>query len=1459
MKNKNDHTTDAASLRQKAEAQLKKQQSKTASVSSEAGMLKLIHELEVHQIELEMQNDELVIAKEKAEIAKEKYTELYDFAPSGYLSLSKEGKITELNFAAAKMLGKERLRLKNSSLGFFISAETKPSYNRFIEKVFSSETKQTCELTLAVSGHPPMHVILSGICNENGQYCKLTATDITERKRAEEATLKSRQRLEFALQGGQLGVWDWNIQTGAVVYSDLWAKLLEYSPEEVEPTVDFFKHHIHPDDKADVLDSLMGHIEGRLTMYKSEHRFRTKSGKWLWVQDHGKITEYDNDSRPVRAVGIIKDITERKQAEKALQEKNDLLERLFDSNFDLVALTDLEGNYTLVGKSHEVLGYDRGYFIGKNLMDFVHPDDAEFVNREELAHYLKSGKSAKIEYRYKRNDGTYLWLESIGTILKNKKGQPEQILFNTRNITESKQAEVRLKKEKAWSESIVNNAPNLIVGLGEKSIIKVFNKYAEILTGYKAEEVLGKEWIDIFVPKEQQETIYQVWHKIVKNKLIDHHLQNEIIIKSGEKRLIEWSNTILTENDEFRMMLSIGKDITVRKQIENELKEKTSFLSTIMETSPVGIVTIDKIGNITYANYRAEQILGLKKEQITSTTYDAPLWKHTDLDGSPFPEEKLPFNVVKKSLETVLNIQHGITWPDGTVVILSVNAAPLKDHNGEFNGMIASIEDITERKNAEKALCQSEEMMRHSQSVAHICSYSTDLTVNEIDKSQWVCSPEFYKIFGIDENYPHTIAAWTNLIHPDYREEIAAYHEAVVKEKKSFNREYKIIRINDGAERWVQGTGELVFDKNGTPVRIHGAIQDITERKQAALKLQHSENRYRTIFNSTGTVTLLVRNNTYIEMANEEALNVTGHTAAELTGTKWTDHVAPHSLEKMLHYHQLRRTNQKGAPDKYEVDLIHKSGEIRRSLLTIGMIPNSELSIVTLIDVTDRYKATEKLKESEERFKALHNASFGGIIIHDKGKILECNYGLSEITAYSYDELIGMDALLLIAPESRDMVMDNILAGYEKPYEAMGIRKNGELFPLRLEARNVPYKGKTVRTAEFRDITEQKQAEEALLIAKEHAEESDRLKSAFLANMSHEIRTPMNGILGFAELLKEPNLTGEEQQKYISVIERSGARMLNILNDIIDISKIEAGLMELDIKETNINEQIEYIYTFFKPEAEAKGMKLSFNTPLPAKEATIATDREKVYAVLTNLVKNAIKYSKDGSIEFGYVKKVGFLEFFVKDTGIGISKDRQEAIFERFIQADIEDKMARQGAGLGLAITKAYIEILGGKIWVESQEGMGSTFFFTLPYNAALVEETAFHQTDTSDNKDNIKKLKILIAEDDEVSEMLLDQTIKRYGKEVLKARTGNEAVEACKNNPDIDLVLMDIRMPDLRGDEATRLIREFNKDVVIIAQTAYGLTGDREKAIEAGCNDYISKPIDKTKLQTLIQKYFGR
>ncbi len=392
------------------------------------------------------------------------------------------------------------------------------------------------------------------------------------------------------------------------------------------------------------------------------------------------------------------------------------------------------------------------------------------------------------------------------------------------------------------------------------------------------------------------------------------------------------------------------------------------------------------------------------------------------------------------------------------------------------------------------------------------------------------------------------------------------------------------------------------------------------------------------------------------------------------------------------------------------------------------------------------------------------------------------------------------------------------------------------------------------------DITERKNVEHELIRAKEKAEESDRLKSAFLANMSHEIRTPMNGILGFSDLLKTPGLSGEEQKNYITIIERSGKRMLNIINDIIDISKIEAGLMELHPAESNVNDQLRFIHDFFAPEAREKYLDFDYTCGLSAEESLLVTDREKLFAILTNLVKNALKYTRKGYVQFGYEKKGQFLEFFVKDSGIGIAPSRIEAIFERFIQADIEDHLAIQGAGLGLSISKAYVNMLGGTIWVESREATtiapgGSIFYFTIPYKAihhnsiAGKEKPQGYSSSLQQNK-----LKVLIAEDDAISQLLLEIAVKDICHTLLKATNGREVLEMFQQNPDTDVILMDMRMPELNGYETTQLIRQLNNEVIIIGQSAYGMSDEKEKAFAAGCNDYITKPVDRQILYRMIE-----
>ena len=527
------------------------------------------------------------------------------------------------------------------------------------------------------------------------------------------------------------------------------------------------------------------------------------------------------------------------------------------------------------------------------------------------------------------------------------------------------------------------------------------------------------------------------------------------------------------------------------------------------------------------------------------------------------------------------------------------------------------------------------------------------------------------------------------------------------------------------------------------------------------------------------------------------------------------------------------------------------------STLSFSTIQQSRL-------ISERKQSEQILKESEERFRQAITYAPYPIMIHAEGKVLQLSKEWTNQTGYTLEDIPTikewrMKAYGTDAEPSQEFI-NNLYEIEKAQYDGewnVKIKNGSErIWEFSSSPIGELPNGKKMAISMASDITERKLADRELLKAKDKAEESDRLKSAFLANMSHEIRTPMNGILGFAELLKRPNLSGEQQNKFVGIIQNSGNRMLNIINNIVDISKIESGLMLVNLQESNINEQIEYIYNFFKPEVEKKGIQFSFSNSLDTVDSNITTDREKVYAILTNLVKNAIKFTPEGSLKFGYLKKNNYLEFYVKDTGIGIPKERQQAIFERFIQADIEDKNAYQGAGLGLSISSAYVKMLGGDIWVESVEGEGSCFYFTLPIHTERAKDNKLKNVITIAEEVPItNNMKFLIAEDDEASAQLISIYVEEFSNEVITVGTGTEAVSKCLNNPDIDVVLMDILMPEMDGLEATRKIRSFNKDVVIIAQSAFALEGDRDKAITAGCDDYITKPVKATALKQIILK----
>jgi hypothetical protein len=511
-------------------------------------------------------------------------------------------------------------------------------------------------------------------------------------------------------------------------------------------------------------------------------------------------------------------------------------------------------------------------------------------------------------------------------------------------------------------------------------------------------------------------------------------------------------------------------------------------------------------------------------------------------------------------------------------------------------------------------------------------------------------------------------------------------------------------------------------------------------------------------------------------------------------------------------------------------------------------------------------RASAKLQESERRFsELLKNTFLFSAIVDINGKLVFCNRSLLEVSGYTLNELTDKNLFDIFVPvetkEQLVLIFQRALSGDESAlnFEAEFLTKNGTKLMVSFNCTLLKDEdGKISGIAGIgENITRRKQAESELLNAKIKAEESDKLKSIFLANMSHEIRTPMNSIMGFSSLLGEKNLSEESKLQYIDIINSSSNRLLQLINDIIDLSKIEARQLSINLSECNLSELLSNsIESFRKSELLLRKpeIKLVLNLPEEYDKIKFLSDGVRIQQVLDNLISNAIKYSTHGRIDTGCIIKSEngkeFIEFYVKDDGIGISSETGDIVFERFRQ--VEEGRYHEGAGLGLSISKGIIELLGGKIWFISELNIGSTFYFSIPYNSYKKESN--DGIKSSIFLPNLKGKRILIAEDDYNSYRFLELILRRQNVEIAHAENG----EILLNMLEVrlpDLILLDINMPVMNGFEVLEEMKKRGLKTKIIAQTAYAMPDEKERCLSSGCHGYISKPIKKEELFSVLTK----
>ena len=711
--------------------------------------------------------------------------------------------------------------------------------------------------------------------------------------------------------------------------------------------------------------------------------------------------------------------------------------------------------------------------------------------------------------------------------------------------------------------------------------------------------------------------------------------------------------------------------------------------------------------------------------------------------------------------------------------------------------------------------------------------------------------------------------------------------------KKIKNKVMGIINPKANELCWINVNTVPIFRKGlKKPYQVVSSFYDITELKKASEALIKSEKKFRDMIENSAEAIMLLDKNGKIIYDSPTITKLSGYSPEERLGKNPLELVFFKDRKKMkILIEKLYSEYEGKVYAKFRG--VKKDGTIwwiEGTATNMLNNPNINAIVINYRDISLRKEAEDRLKLTQF---GIDHSQIAVFQLDDSGRVYYANEQACKSLGYSQEEMLKLSITDFNVSVNMNKWLENrkITAQLgSQTVETIHKRKDGTTFPVEVTINFVEFEGKKQSFSFVRDLTEMKKAEEALQVqfreykelnkqykkqnqelqqsleqisninlelanAKQKAEESDRLKTAFLANMSHEIRTPMNGILGFTELLKEPDLTGDEHAKYLEVIQKSGNRMLSIINDLIDISKIEAGQVELSIAPVSINKLLDSLYEFFLPDAEKKGLTLIFRKELTDNRSIIETDEIKLNQVLSNLIKNALKYTYSGQIKFGYMIKNSSVIFYVMDTGIGIKPENQEKIFERFRQGDTYEERVIEGSGLGLSISKAFMEILGGKIWVKSEPGKGSVFYVSLPYKC--ISDISQNNVPSENKTENILSGSlILVAEDDEICFRYLEEALKKNNIRLLRACNGNEVVSLVKSNKDIQLVLMDIKMPFLNGLEATKIIKKYRPDIPVIAQTAYAQTNDSKLAFQAGCDDYIAKPINKDLLISKIKKH---
>ncbi len=914
----------------------------------------------------------------------------------------------------------------------------------------------------------------------------------------------------------------------------------------------------------------------------------------------------------------------------------------------------------------------------------------------------------------------------------------------------------------------------------------------------------------------------------------------------------------------------------VEKINRKTFKDNSNYLENIFKAMPTGIgVIVERI--FQYVSKKLCDLIGYSEDELIGKSTRILYQNDKEFEKVG----KIKYNDIKQFGTGTIETKWKCKNNDIIDVLLSSTSIDINDLS---KGVVITVLNISNLISTEKALMRSEQKYRKIIEAANDAIIIADTVNGKIidanKKASNLLGKPIKQLIGMHQSEIHPI---------HIREKIINDFQNNVLNRQGGSMSESFVQRADGKMIPVEISPSIIKSMDGRSM-IVGIFRDISERKKAEKDLIISEERYKALFSNLKIGVAVYESvndgeNFIIKDFNKGAERIDKINKDEIIDKIVTD-VFPGIIDFGI-FEVFKRVYKSGISE-YLPESLYKDDRIlnwRESY--VYKLPTNEI-VSVYEDITQRKLAETALIESEETFRAITENSPDIIIRLNKQLII--NYANKKIIDFfqiqpsqlinkSIDNLgLNVDVLNFVIEQINYVFKSKEIAEHliNHNIDKNEIILNWRIIPEFDENKNV----KNI-LCNIRDVTEARKAEEEirayneeitaqneglrfineeLVKAKNKAEESTKLKSAFLANMSHEIRTPMNGIIGFSSLLNKPGINNDKRDEYIKIIRNSCGDLLHIVDDILDISIIESGLVEIVETEFCLIDLLKNIQSVYKEKINAvsKDIELKINSNNLKESCLIITDEKRLKQIINNLVENAIKFTEKGCIEIGHHLNNSKVQLYVKDTGIGIAKESLAIIFERFRQNEESNTRKYGGNGLGLAICKGFIDSLKGKIWVESEIGKGSTFYIEIPIKKESIHDHLKNKISVEKEYKWVNK-SILLVEDDIISREFLETLFESTEAEIIIAINGKEAIEKLKEYKSFDCVLMDIRLPDFNGFEVTKEFKKINSKIPIIAQTAFAMANDKTKCKLSGCDEYISKPIDRDELFEKIDKILSK